>query len=160
MCSHAGRRHRVNENRIKNHANGERKSLVDTGGWSILGIASPICLKVSGALSTLQKRFDFDCVYTYGAPSPWICSTKLESSSIGINMGKVQLFAKSSTFGNIPWKAWFWLFKIEFWWSITLYWWTVCIIISFTLQTEPGPNARRQFDTCFIMHVLYRMDVS
>ena len=74
--------------------------------------------------------------------------------------GKSSTFCQKFDFGNIPWKAWFWLFKIEFWWSITLYWWTVCIIISFTLQTEPGPNARRQFDTCFIMHVLYRMDVS
>lgn len=67
-----------------------------------------------------SDSFAYQGCYTYGAPSPWICSTKLESSSIGINMGKVRLFAKSSTFGNIPWKTWFWWFKIEFWWSILI----------------------------------------
>ena len=41
MCSNAGHRHRVNENHIKKPSNGEWKSLVDTGGWSILRIASP-----------------------------------------------------------------------------------------------------------------------
>ena len=41
----------------KNHANGEQKSLVDIGCWSILRIASPICFRVSGSLSTLQNDF-------------------------------------------------------------------------------------------------------
>ena len=46
----------------KKHAHGERKPMVEIGGWSILRIASPIRFRVWGARSTLQTWLCFDCI--------------------------------------------------------------------------------------------------